>query len=166
MPSEEDNLTPGTRELESALAALKPASPPMTLAQLEARCSIARLRHRMHLWQSIAAILALAAGAGFLVRPAPRVVEVERIVLRDRPKEAEPRWAVAQASPVSRPPPVQAVYAYLRLREKVLTRGVESLRASRTTPSARSLESIVPSSAAVPVEFPTFEEYLFSGGRS
>jgi hypothetical protein len=166
MPSEEDNLTPGARELEAALAALTPASPMMTLAQLEARSSIARLRRRMHLWQSIAAVLALAAGASFLVRPAPRVVEVEKVVLRDRPKEAQPRWEVAQASPVSRPPPVQPDYAYLRLRERVMTRGVESLRASRTAPSARALESVVPSSSAAQVEFPTFQEYLFSGGRS
>lgn len=165
MPSEEDLLNPGERELEAALSALSPAGSSVAFAQLHARASIARERRRTRFWRAAAAVLALAAGVSFIVRPAPRVVEVERVVLRDRDAQIHPRWAGAERSPLVQPPPVREDYALLRLREKVLTRGVESLGTSGGAQRAGAIDSAVMPGRA-PVEIPTLAEYLFAGDRS
>jgi hypothetical protein len=63
------------------------------------------------------------------------------------------------------PAPVREDYALLRLREKVMTRGVESLRSSGASPQVGTVDSAVLPGRA-PVEIPTFAEYLFAGARS
>jgi hypothetical protein len=165
MPNEEDTLNPAERELEAALSALSPAGPTLAFAQIHAESLVIRERRRTRFWRAAAAVLALAAGASFLARPAPRVVEVERVVQRDGDSNAEPRWARVETSPLSQPPPVREDYALLRLREQVLARGVESLRASGGSQRVGAIDSAVLPGRA-PVEIPTFAEYLFAGDRS
>jgi hypothetical protein len=160
MPHEEENLTPGERELEAALSELVPAAPAgFTFAQLQARALLERERRRTRVWQAVAALLAVAAGVGIWTKPATRVVEVERVVLRERPVE---RHWVNDEAPAKQAP---GDYAYLRLRDQVLAEGVESLRASRAAgASPRAVE--LGAGRGARVEIPTLVEYLFSGGRS
>jgi hypothetical protein len=164
MSIEEEPLNPAERELEAVLSALSPARPGVAFTQIHAQTLVIRERHRTRFWRAVAAALALAAGASLLLRPAPRVVEVERIVQRDSGTQANPRWT-AETSPVLQPAPVREDYALLRLREKVMTRGVESLRSSGASPQVGTVDSAVPPGRA-PVEIPTFAEYLFAGARS
>ena len=164
MSSEEEPLNPAERELEAALSALSPARLGVAFTQIHAQALVIRERHRTRLWRAVAAVLALAAGASFLVRPSPRVVEVERIVQRDGDTRANPKWTM-ETSPRSQPPPVREDYALLRLREKVMARGVESLRGSGTSEHVGAIDSVVLPGRA-PVQIPTFAEYLFAGDRS
>ena len=91
MPSEEEPLNPVERELEAGLSALSPVRPGIGFPQIHAQGVVLRERHRTRFWRAVAALLALAAGASFLVRPAPRVVEVERTMQRDHDTRANPR---------------------------------------------------------------------------
>ncbi|MDB5323776.1 MAG: hypothetical protein JWN40_5407 [Phycisphaerales bacterium] len=164
MRNEEANLTPGDRELEAALGGLAPAAViGLTMEKVSMRALVDRERRRTRVWQAVAALLAVAAGAGFLAKPAPRVVEVERVVLRDRERAGEHRW-VNDEAPVVSPKPAAGDYAYLRLRDQVLANGVESLRASRGAAAPREVE--LGTGRRTRVEIPTLVEYLFSGGRS
>jgi hypothetical protein len=162
MSHEEENLTPGERELEAALGELVPAAAAgFTVAQVQARALVQRERRRTRIWQAVAALLAVAAGVGMWTKPAPRVVEVERVVLRERERPAERHWLNDET------PTKQAAgdYAYLRLRDQVLAEGVESLRASRAAGAPpRAVE--LGAGRGARVEIPTLVEYLFSGGRS
>jgi hypothetical protein len=164
MSNEEANLTPGERELEAALGGLSPVASGLTMEKVRVRALVDRERRRTRVWQAVAALLAVAAGAGFWARPAPRVVEVERVVLRVREPAGDHRW-VNDEAPVVSPKPAAGDYAYLRLRDQVLTNGVESLRASRGGAAApREVE--LGAVRGTRVEMPTLVEYLFSGGRS
>jgi hypothetical protein len=165
MPFEEQpNLTPGERELEGALSALTPAAPSFTLERIQTRALLDRERRRTRLWQAVAALLAVAAGVGFSIKPAPRVVQVERVVLRDRDKPVESQFISDDAPPETSAPQPTGDYAYLRLRERVLAKGVESLRATRSALGPRSAE--LTAGRATPIEMPTLIDYVFSGGRS
>jgi hypothetical protein len=161
MSHEEENLTPGERELEAALGGLVPAAAGFPFAQVQARALVERERKRTRVWQAVAALLAVAAGVGILTKPAPRVVEVERVVLRERERPVERHW-VNDEAPAKQAP---GDYAYLRLRDQVLAEGVESLRASRAAGAApRAVE--LGAGRGLRVEIPTLVEYVFSGGRS
>jgi hypothetical protein len=167
MSNEENELTPGQRELEAALGGLSPApATRVTLEKVRMRAMVDRERRRTRAWQAVAALLAIAAGAGFYARP--RVVEVERVVLRDRDRSGEHRWVSDTAFVVSPKPAAVAAadFAYLRLRDRVMANGVESLRASKAGPTPRAAEFGAGRAAATPIEVPTLLEYLFAGGRS
>jgi hypothetical protein len=165
MPFEEQpNLTPGERELEGALSALTPAAPSFTLERIQTRALLDRERRRTRIWQAVAALLAVAAGVGFSIKPAPRVVQVERVVLRDRDKPVESQFISDDAPPAVTPMRPTGDYAYLRLRERVLAKGVESLRATPAPQGARAVE--LSAGRGAPIEMPTLADYVFSGGRS
>jgi hypothetical protein len=170
MSHEEEELTPGERELEAALSALTPLRPAFSLQQALANAALARERRRTRIWQSIAAVLALAAGAAILLKPAPRQVEVEKIVYRTTPAPLDIRSAAAQ--PQGDAPLVVLVkgdFGYLHLRDKVLARGVDSLHATPELPAATQSPSIIGdehrqrSMAAPP---PGDVACLVTGGRS
>ena len=165
MPYEEEqDLTPGERELEAALGGLTPAAPSFTLERIKVRALVGRERRRTHVWQAVAAMLAVAAGVGFSMNPAPRVVQVERVVLRDRERPVENQLVSDESVTAVSPAQPVGDYAYLRMRERVLAKGVESLRATRGAPGSRAVE--LGAGRGTPVEMPTLVDYVFSGGRS
>jgi hypothetical protein len=165
MPYEEEqDLTPGQRELEAALGGLTPAAPGFTLERIKLRALVNRERRRTRIWQAVAALLALAAGVGFSMKPAPRVVQVERVVLRDRQLPPDTQFVSDEALPPATPAKPVGDYAYLRLRERVLAKGVESLPASRGAQGPRAIE--LDAGRWTPLEKPTLVDYVLSGGRS
>jgi hypothetical protein len=165
MPNEEEqDLTPGERELEAALSGLTPAAPGFTLERIQTRALVDRERRRTRIWQAVAALLAVAAGVAFTIQPAPRVVQVERVILRDRLQPAQSQFISDDAPPAVTPMRPTGDYAYLRLRERVLAKGVESLRATPAPQGARAVE--LSAGRGAPIEMPTLADYVFSGGRS
>ena len=167
MPYEEEpGLTPGERELEAALGGLTPVAPSFTLERINVRALVARERRRTRIWQAVAALLAVTAGVAFTVEPAPRVVQVERVIQPDRQQPVENQFVVANDRARLADSPLQTVddYTYLRLRERVLARGVESLPVTRGSQSPRPIE--LGASRGKPIEMPTLVDYVLSGGRS
>jgi len=119
-------LTPAERELEDALGRLHPARPGIDRDELMFRCGQASIRRGGRFWPGFAAVLALCFGLALAIRPAPR--EVERIV---RVAAAPPAETVRRRVP---PVPVDLGHwtppaddGYIRLREKVLARGLDAL---------------------------------------
>lgn len=175
MSNEENYLTPGERELETALRRLTPSLPSFTLQQAYARSLVAAERRRTRVWQGVAALLAIAAGAAMWSRPSPRMVEVQKIVFRDSPAPANIYTAGIRTSDVEPPPSLQPLllangdFAYLRLRDKVLLRGIDSLRVSRELPASSPSPRISVDPRSVrggEIQTPWYVDYLFSGGRS
>jgi hypothetical protein len=157
MPNEEEqDLTPGERELEAALSGLTPAAPGFTLERIQTRALVDRERRRTRIWQAVAALLAVAAGVAFTIQPAPRVVQVERVILRDRLQPAQSQFISDDAPPAVTPMRPTGDYAYLRLRERVL--------ATPAPQGARAVE--LSAGRGAPIEMPTLADYVFSGGRS
>jgi len=120
------DLTPAERELEAALGRLHPARPGIDRDELMFRCGQASVRRGGRFWPGLAAVLALCLGLSLAIRPAPR--EVERIVR----VAAEPAAEMVRR----RVPPVPVDLGhwtplpddgYIRLREKVLARGLDAL---------------------------------------
>ena len=162
MSHEENELNGVERELEGALRGLSPAPARMSWQQVQVAAAVARERRRTQVWRAVAAVLALAAGVAWIARPAPRVVEVQKVVYRD-------------ARPVENDRMVRPVMAgggdltYLRLRERVLARGVESLPMSRATAAAgttRATREMEMERGGGSGQTPWLIDYLFSGGRS
>jgi hypothetical protein len=165
MPYEEEqDLTPGERELEAALGGLTPVAPTFTLERIQVRALVERERRRTRMWQAIAAVLAVTAGIGFSTKPAPRILQLERVVLRDRQTPVEKQFVSDDSMTAVSPAPPVGDYAYLRLRERVLAKGVESLRATRAAQGSRDVE--LGAGRGMPVEMPTLVDYVLSGGRS
>jgi len=166
MSHEEENLSPGERELESALGRLVPSAARFTLQHLEARTMVRIERRRTRIWQSVAAILAIAAGAAFLLRSGPRTVEVEKIVFRNTPQPLEIR-TVGEDRPARPFVLAEGEFGYLRMRDNVLSRGVESMRGSGEMPAATQTPTVVGERASgAENRTPWYVDYLFSGGRS
>jgi len=168
MSFDEENLGPAERELEGALAGLAPASPTFTLQQAQIRALVAHERRRTRAWQAVAAVLAVAAGISFYARvtPRPEAAVVERVVWRDRAPSATPSSVQAVPPAVERSASPPASFAYLELREKVLSRGVESLRApGAASGPAMPVESALPTGRAKTPHVAPLVEYLFSGGQ-
>lgn len=173
MPHEEDELTPAERELEAAISRLMPAAPSFGPQQIEVRGLIARERRRTRVWQGVAAALTVGLGAALWLRAAVPPRTLEKIVIREVERPAEVRWTAApprepDRAVVSFASP--ADYAYLQLRQRVLTRGAESLIASRSVgPSRQTPSALGPASAThrpIQSETPSLIDYLLSGGRS
>ena len=165
MPNEEEqDLTRGEQELEAALGGLTPVAPGFTFETVRTRALVDRERRRTRIWQAVAAMLAVAAGVAFTIQPEPRVVQVERVVSRDDQTPAGNQFVRDDVLPALSPVQPAEDYAYLRLRERVLTKGVESLRATPAAQGPRAVEVRV--ARGTPVEIPTLADYLLSGGRS
>jgi hypothetical protein len=173
MSNEEDQLdplTPGERELESALGRLSPAAPRFGPGQVEMRALIARERRRARGWRAVAAVLAIGATAALWARPAARPVPpqiIERVVVREVEKPAAPdmRWTTDDA-PRRDAARVPAGFAYLQLRQTVLSRGPESLRAPRGVAASDDLPELMGVGRAKAVAAPrSVFDYLLPGGR-
>lgn len=172
---QEDGLSPAERELAAALGGLAPAAPRLSLEQAYVRAAVARERWRTRLWQGVAAVLAVGAGVAVWNRPAAatRVVEVPKVIYVGAPRPAAPErgsGAPPQTLLVSEPAPAApGDYAYLRTRDRVLSQGVDSLRASWVTPPSpppRVPQAIGGTGRGVPVEMPWVMDFVLSGGRS
>jgi hypothetical protein len=170
-----NGLTPGERELEAALGRLTPAAPRFGPSQVEMRALIACERRRARRWQAVAAVLAVGATVAIWARPAARPATpqvIERVVVREVEKPAAPdlRWTTDDApgprSPrgdIARAP---AGFAYLQLRQTVLSRGPESLRGPRAVPPPDDLPQLMGVDRARPVAAPrSVLDYLLPGGH-
>jgi hypothetical protein len=158
MSHEENELNPVEREVEEALGSLSPAPAGLNWGQVEVWAAVARERRRTRVWRAVAAVLAVAAGVAFIARPSPRVVEVQKVVYRDfRPIEKDRVATSAMAN---------GDFAYLRLRERVLARGVESLPVSRATAGTTRTTREMEMERSGRDQTPWLIDYLFSGGRS
>lgn len=127
-------LSDAQRELETTLAALRPAAPAINRDALmfAAGRASAVPRRSVHVWQAATAVLAAGLCVSLLLRPTP----VERIVVVAPPQEtAQP---LAHTPPTVTPPhdPVTPAAArleplppdaYLPLRNAVLSRGIDAL---------------------------------------
>ncbi len=138
MPNQDD-LSPGERELEAALAGLHAAAPSINRDELMFRAGQRSARRRTRAWQTAAVCLGLSTGLAILYPPAPR--EVPRTVYVSIPPAPSPGWPVpgpVQANPAAtelagtgsspirlgNPLPPDG---YLRVRNAVLARGLDAL---------------------------------------
>jgi hypothetical protein len=136
----ENGLTPAELELESALGGLRPAAVAVERDRLMYRAGQSSARRRNLAWPILSIALALMLGVSLLHQPEAQeqTVEVEKLVYI---KEAEPpTQSVLQAAiQGAQPDPYQleAQANYVKLRDKVLTEGLDVLP-KRTTYSARA----------------------------
>jgi hypothetical protein len=169
------DLTPGERELESALGRLTPAAARFGPSQVEMRALVARERGRARRWRAVAAVLAVGGTVALwakLAAPPGTPQVIERGVIREveRPAAPDLRWTVDEArgdrSRRGGMDRVPAVFAYLQLRETVLSRGPESLRGPRGVPPSDDLPQLMGVDRAKPVAAPrSVLDYLLPGGH-
>lgn len=138
---------PELASLREALARLRPAPDPIDLGRLLFRAGQASVPRRGWAWPcatAASALLAVALGAGLLLRPGPQTVE-HVVVVHDKPPPAPPPEPPAREQPV--PPAVarttpdeadrgRGAGDYFRLREQVLARGADALPAPTPWPAA------------------------------
>ena len=138
----ENGLSPGEMELESALGGLQPVAVAIERDRLMYRAGQSSARRRNLAWPILTVALALLLGVSLLHQPETQVqtVEVEKLVYL---KEAVPptqsvlHVAIQGAQPD--PYQLQAQANYVKLRAKVLTEGLDVLpkRRSRSASAAR-----------------------------
>ena len=125
-----EGLTPADVELQQALSGLRPATSSIDRDRMMFLAGQASARRGGRLWQSLAAMLALALGLSVLMQfqPSPQpgqvaVVDERAIVPAVEPAELEPfDWEGARA------------YAsYVRLRNTVLVNGLDALPEPKTS---------------------------------
>lgn len=144
MPEE---LNQPDRQLEAALAQLRPAPTQLDPAAIRLAAQQRLARRQLRRWQAIAAVLALALGAALVLRPRPR--EVERLVYVPMPTMPTPAYieqpkpqppAVVDYTPMPPAPPLTHLAAaaapplpispdanYLVVRQRVLEHGLDAL---------------------------------------
>jgi len=131
---DQERLGPAERELEQALAALRPASAKIDRDRLMFLAGRTSARRRSRLWQcaagALAVALAAALSAALYARPAPREVERVVYVTVARPPAVP---AEAPAAPIATPEPGRwrGEPYYLKLRDEVLAKGLDALPAPR-----------------------------------
>lgn len=125
---EHTNLTPAERELEAALAALRPAAPVIDRDGLMFRAGQASARGRTHVWQAAAAGLALAFGVSLVTRSSPSAGR-PGVQVAVAPGTATEPQSTALPEFASLRPLSQSPSAYWRVRAAVLTRGTDALAA-------------------------------------
>lgn len=131
---EQSPLDPPERELEEALASLAPSPIGTSADALWGRANLFQERRRASRWRAAAVIAFLAAGAALLWRPKPITMTVDHVVVvRQQEKPAPPAAptpvvANADSGPEERDEVTSL--AYFRLRDELVRRGPESLRAT------------------------------------
>jgi hypothetical protein len=154
MSIEENKLTPAERELEAALGRLRPVAPAINMQQIATLALVRRERTRTRMWQAAAAIFALAAGAAMILRPKPAVIE--RLVRTEATAPAVANYDVIK-------PLVQADFAYLKLRKRVMSYGVDAISDQSTAATAQPPIRVREQTTTVTT--PWYVEML-AGGRS
>jgi len=127
---ERENLTPAERELAAALGTLRPAGVSVDRDRLMFLAGRAAAGRGSRAWQCLAVLLAAGLGVLLAVRPGPR--ETERLVYRtiERPAHqavTQPPLHLAMLTPDQ----LRGHADYLKLRQEVLTRGLDALPAPR-----------------------------------
>ena len=129
----EHDLPPAEREVEAALARLRPASTSVDAA--EALYQAGKLagkrsaRRQTYAWRAAAALFLAGGLAAFAVRPASKVVRVERVVYVQVPADpdvdppAAPLLNASQSVPGIAPEP-ESMFS---LRQVALEQGVDRL---------------------------------------
>ena len=128
--SNENGLTPGEMELEAALGGLRPVAVAIERDRLMYRAGQSSARRRNLAWPILSIALALMLGVSLLHQPESQVLTVEREKLVYVKESAPPTQSVLHmAAQISQPDPYQlkAQANYVKLRDKVLTEGLDVL---------------------------------------
>lgn len=139
----ENGLTPAELELEAALGGLQPMAVTIERDRLMYRAGQSSARRRNLAWPILSIALALMLGVSLLHQPEAQeqTVEVEKLVYI---KEAEPpTQSVLQAAiQGAQPDPYQleAQANYVKLRDKVLTEGLDVLPVRKTRSARPTIE--------------------------
>ena len=145
MPNE-NGLTPAEMELETALGGLQPVAVAIERDRLMYRAGQSSARRRNLAWPILSVALALLLGASLLHQPEPQpqTVEVETLVYVPVPAPST-QPAIHMSAQTVRPDPyqLQAQANYVRLRDKVLTEGLDALPI-REVSSPQSAEERAP----------------------
>ena len=138
----ETEFTPAEMELEAALGGLQPVAVAIERDRLMYRAGQSSARRRNLAWPILSIALALMLGVSLLHQPEPQMqtVEVEKLVYITKPTPAT-QSALHVATQTVRPDPyqLQAQANYVKLRDKVLTEGLDALPI-REVSSPRSVE--------------------------
>ena len=123
MPSEQNNLTPGDREFESALKSLSPLRS-SNISPIDAAYAAGSRsgRRQLRLWQSAAAALLLVAVGGWLAPFGARTSAPPRIIAT----APDPTNVVMIASTAPTAAPLPA-HSLLMLQQAVRERGSDGL---------------------------------------
>jgi len=139
--SNENGLTPAEMELEAALGGLQPVAVAIERDRLMYRAGQSSARRRNLAWPILSVALALMLGVSMLQQPEPQTqtVEVEKLVYVTKPAPPT-QSAIYVATQGGQPDPYQleAQANYVKLRDKVLTEGLDALpvRKASSTPDA------------------------------
>ena len=129
MPNE-NGLTPAEMELEAALGSLQPVTVAIERDRLMYRAGQSSARRRNLAWPILSVALALMLGVSLLHQPEPQTqtVEVEKLVYVTKPATPT-QSALHVATQGGQPDPYQleAQANYVKLRDKVLTEGLDAL---------------------------------------
>lgn len=140
--SNENGLTPAEMELEAALGGLQPVAVAIERDRLMYRAGQSSARRRNLAWPILSVALALLLGVSLLHQPETQLqtVEVEKLVYKTNP--ASPTQLALHVARQSIWPDsyqLQAQANYVKLRDKVLTEGLDALPI-REVSSPRSAE--------------------------
>lgn len=144
--SNENGLTPAEMELEAALEGLQPVAVAIERDRLMYRAGQSSARRRNLAWPILSVALALMLGVSLLNQPEPQTqtVEVEKLVYITQP--APPTQSAIHVATQGGQPDAYQLRAqanYVRLRDKVLTEGLDALPI-REVSSPRSAEERAP----------------------
>ena len=149
MPNE-NGLTPAERELEAVLGGLQPVAVAIERDRLMYRAGQSSAHRRNLAWPILSIALAMMLGVSLLHQPESQMqtVEVEKLVYIKEPASPVPLM-VHVATPVRQPDPyqLQAQASYVKLRDKVLTEGLDVLpvrKARSARPTIERWEDYLP----------------------
>ena len=117
-----EGLTSIERELEAALAGLKPAGTGMDRDQVMFAAGRASIRRHNRIWQAIASSLAIVLLISIVSRPKPATIEIAPGSFVNH----QPSLSPQQVQPVDQKR-LDAFRQYVRTRRAVLNRGIEAL---------------------------------------
>jgi hypothetical protein len=138
----ENRLTPAEMELEAALGGLQPVAVAIERDRLMYRAGQSSARRRNLAWPILSIALSLLLGVSLLHQPESQVqtVEREKLVYITKPApRTQPALQMAAQTGLPDPYQVQAQANYVKLRDKVLTEGLDVLpkRRGRSANAAR-----------------------------
>jgi hypothetical protein len=126
----ETEFTPVEMELEAALGSLQPVAVAIERDRLMYRAGQSSARRRNLAWPILSVALTLLLGVSLLHQPETRgqTVEVEKLVYITKPAPAtQPALHAATQSTRSDLYQLQVQAKYVKLRDKVLTEGLDAL---------------------------------------
>lgn len=124
------DLDPAERELEAALARLRPVTPALDRERLLVEAATLAIQRRaartVLVWRSAAAILAIGFAMSLAWKPSPQVIE--RVVIAPATQPAEAEIAMPGPAPIDPGGRLDdGTPTYLALRDEVLRMGIDAL---------------------------------------